>query len=460
MNFQRPNSFIQLLKPIRSLQSTPCSIYPPTAPTFVRLPLLQCSRLHTSTSTSPSTTTDVPTRPSIRSKSKSKAPKTPEKTQTISPTVESTSPTSSKSDLKSTSTPEKTHTIPPTIKPTLPDASKSDSKSTKTPGNHSQSTRSPDSPSTGKIKYRNWPGTRAFVPDPLPHDWKTPKFRPLWLDKVRKVFVPPKFEPKVIQLPDYWNQHLPPKGVSYHLFTVAGLVVVLVLVGGLTRLTESGLSITEWNLVTGVLPPLNDEAWESEFSKYQKTPEFQVLNKSMDLSSFKSIYYMEWGHRILGRLIGLTFLIPLPFYYFNPAIRKWFGSNKRQAILPFAIIGTGIGLQGLIGWWMVKSGLTSDSLRESNPAGGELTPRVSQYRLLIHLGLAFAVGLYSFGTAWKWRIWRTIKPLDVLTHLKHEKSPEKLKPLTKINNQINGVLGLVFVTALSGMSLTCAKSKN
>ena len=150
------------------------------------------------------------------------------------------------------------------------------------------------------------------------------------------------------------------------------LVVVMILVGGLTRLTDSGLSITEWNLVTGALPPMNDAAWQSEFAKYQQIPEFQLQNHAMDLDGFKSIYWWEWGHRFLGRFIGLVWAIG--FFWF--LIRKQIPVGWTQRLLVLGALG---GLQGAIGWWMVSSGLT-----------GRVVD-VASYRLAIHLGLAFII---------------------------------------------------------------------
>ena len=152
---------------------------------------------------------------------------------------------------------------------------------------------------------------------------------------------------------------------------LAALVVLIVVVGGMTRLTDSGLSITEWNLVTGVLPPLSVEGWESEFAKYQKIPEFELNTPTM--AEFKVIYWWEWGHRIIGRIIGLAFIIPFVWFLIRKAIPA--GWTKR-----LFIPGVLIGLQGVIGWWMVSSGL----------AGTERVD-VAPYRLATHLGLAFVI---------------------------------------------------------------------
>jgi len=155
------------------------------------------------------------------------------------------------------------------------------------------------------------------------------------------------------------------------LIALAGLVALMVMVGGLTRLTESGLSITEWNLVTGVLPPMGAEAWAAEFAKYQAIPQFKLVNPDMTLEEFRSIYFWEWGHRLLGRFVFLAWLAP--FLLLAATKRLPAGWAPR-------LIGVGalIVVQGVIGWWMVTSGLSE---RIS----------VASYRLALHLGLAFAL---------------------------------------------------------------------
>ncbi|WP_347310219.1 heme A synthase [Defluviimonas sp. SAOS-178_SWC] len=150
------------------------------------------------------------------------------------------------------------------------------------------------------------------------------------------------------------------------------LVVAMIAVGGLTRLTDSGLSITEWRPVTGALPPMNEADWQSEFAKYQASPEFQLQNHRMDLDAFKSIYWWEWGHRQLGRVIGLVWAAGFVFFWATKRIPTgWTGR-----LLGLGALG---GLQGAIGWWMVSSGLT-----------GRMVD-VASYRLAVHLGLAFAI---------------------------------------------------------------------
>ncbi|MBD3763833.1 MAG: COX15/CtaA family protein [Rhodobacterales bacterium] len=150
------------------------------------------------------------------------------------------------------------------------------------------------------------------------------------------------------------------------------LVVAMIAVGGMTRLTDSGLSITEWRPVTGALPPMTDADWQTEFDKYRAIPEYQLQNKGMSLEAFKVIYWWEWGHRQLGRVIGLVWAVG--FLGFLAARRIPAGWTGRLLLL-----GALGGTQGAIGWWMVSSGLTGDRVD------------VASYRLATHLGLAFVI---------------------------------------------------------------------
>lgn len=160
-------------------------------------------------------------------------------------------------------------------------------------------------------------------------------------------------------------QMLRPRAIANWLFAVAALVFAMVVVGGITRLTESGLSITEWKPVSGALPPLSEAAWAAEFAKYQATPEYREINAGMSLAAFKFIYFWEWVHRLLGRLIGLAFALPLLWFALRRAIPRGFGLRL------VALLALG-GLQGTIGWWMVTSGLSERT-------------DVSHYRLAVHL---------------------------------------------------------------------------
>jgi heme a synthase len=162
-----------------------------------------------------------------------------------------------------------------------------------------------------------------------------------------------------------------PNLLANWLFSVAALVFAIVVVGGITRLTESGLSITEWKPVSGVLPPMSGAAWAEAFAKYQATPEYLEINKGMSLSAFKFIFFWEWVHRLLGRAIGLALVLPLIWFTARRALPRTYGLRI------FALAAL-VGLQGAIGWWMVASGL---SVRTD----------VSHYRLAIHLLTALSI---------------------------------------------------------------------
>jgi heme a synthase len=159
--------------------------------------------------------------------------------------------------------------------------------------------------------------------------------------------------------------------IALWLFICSTMVFAILVVGGVTRLTHSGLSIVEWKPLVGIIPPLNQADWDETFDKYKKTPEYQQVNHQMSLDEFKGIFFWEYWHRVLGRLIGVAFFIP--FVYF--LIRRKIEPPLIPKLLGIFILG---GLQGAMGWYMVKSGLVDD-------------PRVSQYRLVAHLSLAFLI---------------------------------------------------------------------
>src|SRR6202012_4175727 len=159
--------------------------------------------------------------------------------------------------------------------------------------------------------------------------------------------------------------------VRWWLFSVAALIAVMVLVGGATRLTESGLSITEWKPVTGTLPPLNQEQWSQAFEGYKAIPQYRELNAGMTLGQFKSIFWWEWSHRLLGRVIGMVYLLPFLLFLWRGAVKAELGRRL------WLIFGLGA-LQGAVGWWMVASGLSERI-------------EVSQYRLATHLVLALLI---------------------------------------------------------------------
>ncbi|MEE9387468.1 MAG: heme A synthase [Paracoccaceae bacterium] len=161
-------------------------------------------------------------------------------------------------------------------------------------------------------------------------------------------------------------------GVVIWLMVLFALVLAIIFVGGLTRLTDSGLSITEWKPLAGALPPLNALDWAAEFTRYQAFPEYQLQNSEMTLAEFKSIYWWEWGHRQLGRLVGLVWAVG----FIGLLLAKRIPTGWHMRLLGIGLLG---GLQGAIGWWMVSSGL------------GEGRVDVASYRLAVHLGLAFII---------------------------------------------------------------------
>jgi heme a synthase len=161
------------------------------------------------------------------------------------------------------------------------------------------------------------------------------------------------------------------RAIRLWLAIVATLVFALVLVGGATRMTESGLSIVEWRPVTGTLPPLSADAWQAEFEKYQTIPQYTQRNLGMSLQDFKTIYWWEWTHRFLGRVVGAVFLLPFLWFLW----RGWVPAGQKARLWGLFVLG---GLQGAVGWWMVASGLVNRT-------------DVSQYRLATHLTLASVI---------------------------------------------------------------------
>lgn len=187
--------------------------------------------------------------------------------------------------------------------------------------------------------------------------------------------------------------------IAAWLFGMCALLFVMIVVGGLTRLTDSGLSIVEWRPVTGMIPPLTEAQWLAEMDKYRAIPEYQVQNRGMSLEAFKVIYWWEWSHRFLGRLIGLAFAIPFLIFFFTRRIER---ALVPRLVLMFALGGA----QGALGWFMVMSGL-SERLD------------VSQYRLTAHLGLAFVIFAFILWTAF-----------DLITRAPSKPAPQ-LHPLAQ-----------------------------
>ncbi|HWW58194.1 MAG TPA: COX15/CtaA family protein [Sphingopyxis sp.] len=205
-----------------------------------------------------------------------------------------------------------------------------------------------------------------------------------------------------------------PAALARWLWTVALLVIAVVAVGGITRLTESGLSITEWRPVSGVLPPLNEADWVREFEKYKQIPEYREINLGMTLAGFKAIFFWEWLHRILGRLVGMALVIPLVWFAWRRAIPAGYGWR----LLALAAL---VGLQGAIGWWMVASGL-------------EYRVDVSHFRLATHLLTALFL---LAGLVW------TARDLDALA-----RNPAA-RP-ARLTGTVWGVIGILFVQLLLG----------
>ena len=153
------------------------------------------------------------------------------------------------------------------------------------------------------------------------------------------------------------------------------LVALMVIIGGITRLTQSGLSMVDWNLISGTIPPLNDVEWQETFAKYQQFPEYQKVNNGMKLAEFKMIFFWEYLHRLLGRVIGLVFIFPFVFFL----LKKWFNAKQKKQLYILLLLG---GFQGFLGWFMVKSGLVDQ-------------PDVSHYRLAAHFHLMTSTANYQ-----------------------------------------------------------------
>jgi len=211
------------------------------------------------------------------------------------------------------------------------------------------------------------------------------------------------------------------KVVGKWLFGCAGMVFGAVFLGGVTRLTESGLSMVDWKLIKDMKPPQTQQEWIEEFERYKQYPEYKfvITEREMGLNDFKFIYYMEYAHRMWGRFIGVAFLLPAAYFW----RRGYFSAGVKPKILAMTAL---LGFQGFLGWYMVKSGLVEN----------EGIPRVSQYRLAAHLLSAFV--LYT---------------LFLWTGLSHRNSPQPFPQtlqMLRLRNFSKGVMGMVFVTALSG----------
>jgi heme a synthase len=202
------------------------------------------------------------------------------------------------------------------------------------------------------------------------------------------------------------------RSIALWLIACAAMIFVMVVLGGVTRLTESGLSITEWQPIAGIVPPLNDAAWQAEFARYREIPQFRLVHSWMTLADFKTIFFWEWLHRLWGRLIGFTFA--LPFLWF--LARRRIPSGLAPRLVGILALG---GAQGLLGWVMVESGLVD-------------RVEVSQYRLVAHLGLAILLYAAIVWTA-----------LDLLR-------PEAPSVSAGLRRAAAAIVALVFLTLLAG----------
>lgn len=203
-----------------------------------------------------------------------------------------------------------------------------------------------------------------------------------------------------------------PRAIAVWLLSVAALVFLMIVVGGITRLTESGLSMVDWRPVTGILPPLSDEAWSAAFEAYRTSPQYRIVNQGMSLVDFKTIFWWEYIHRLLGRVIGLAYALPLAIFW----LRRRIPRGYKPRLLGLLVLGA---LQGGLGWFMVKSGLVD-------------VPEVSHIRLTAHLTLAFAIYALLIWTA-----------MDLMSRRSGGKDPV-LRGLAKT------VVGLVFLQVVLG----------
>ena len=199
--------------------------------------------------------------------------------------------------------------------------------------------------------------------------------------------------------------------VAKWLLTCCAMVFFMIILGGVTRLTGSGLSMVDWRPIMGIIPPITPEDWQITFGMYQQSPEFLVKNFTMDVNSFKQIFWLEYLHRLLGRLIGIVFFFPFVYFFAKGYIKK----NEFPKYLLMLILG---GMQGVLGWYMVKSGLVDN-------------PAVSQYRLTAHLSSAFLIYSFMF-----WVALNLIYPKKSITH--------------KWSNKAKALTLLIIITIISG----------
>lgn len=207
------------------------------------------------------------------------------------------------------------------------------------------------------------------------------------------------------------------KSIAIWLLICCAMVFAMVVVGGVTRLTDSGLSIVEWQPIVGTMPPITQQDWDVLLEKYRATPQYQQVNKGMSVDEFKSIFWWEYFHRVLGRLIGLAFFVPFVYFLLKKQINRSLGIK----LAGIFILG---GLQGFMGWYMVMSGLVND-------------PHVSQYRLTAHLGLAFVIFAAMFWVA-----------LGLLSPERENVQPNEL--MHSLRRFSVSLTSLIFIMVLSG----------
>jgi cytochrome c oxidase assembly protein subunit 15 len=216
------------------------------------------------------------------------------------------------------------------------------------------------------------------------------------------------------------SHELDRRSIGRWLAVWAGSLFLLVLIGGGTRLTESGLSITEWKPVSGVIPPLTDAAWQAEFEKYKQIPQYAQMNAGMTLPQFKGIFWWEFLHRFWARFVGLVFVLPLFWFWFRKRL-------PRDLIPRLATLGVLMGLQGAMGWYMVASGLTE-------------RVNVSQYRLAAHLSLALVIYLLT--------VWTADRLLNGNDEARVTRDPVAVGGATR--RALGALLSLAFLTVVSG----------
>lgn len=236
--------------------------------------------------------------------------------------------------------------------------------------------------------------------------------------------------------------------VAKWLYAASGLVFFIIVVGGVTRLTESGLSITEWEPFTGIIPPISDAEWQVEWEKYRVTPEGVLMNSQLDIAAFKRIFYMEWAHRVAGRVLGVGFVLPALYFIARGKV----GTKVKWKLGALAL---GIGFQGALGWYMVKSGLDDEIL--ATPGA---VPRVSQYRLAAHLGAALLLYVGMIHTAigisrdWKFATGKKLSGIQTGTQQEGQVFESLIRGATARRfGRFATLIGtMVLVTAVSGES--------